>query len=77
MPDRGVDRGAAQAGRVRGIVGKALMASAIVMVSVAAAAWLDWLPLNPTVRTYVALAFLVAGAVDAVLALRFLGERAS
>ncbi len=79
MPDQdfaGVDRKAAATGKARGLVGKILLASATVMIGLAAATWLGVLPIEPPARTYVALALAGAGVLDGFLALRFLGERA-
>ena len=61
--------------RIPGLVGKILLSSAVVMFGVAAAVWLGWIPLMPSIRPYVSLAFTLAGVVDGFLGFRFLGER--
>lgn len=60
--------------RARGIVGRVLLYSAVVMLAIAAAIWVGWLPLDASIRPYVVLAFTLAGAVDGFLGLRFMGE---
>ena len=60
--------------RVRAVVGKVLLASAVLMLGVAGAVWTGMIPLDAGIRPYVTVAFGLAGAVDGVLGLRFLGE---
>ena len=79
MADPEVDRPgvkAAATGSARGLVGKILFASAALMIGLGVATWRGMLPIDETVRAYVALAFAGAGVLDGFLALRFLGERA-
>jgi ABC-type xylose transport system permease subunit len=59
----------------RGAVGRVLLAGAFVLAVVAAGFWFRWLPVDEEMRPIVAGIVLLAAIADAVVALRFLGER--
>ena len=58
----------------RAIVGRAMLASAVIMFALAAAVGFDVIPINQDAKTIVVVIVCVAGALDAALALRFLNE---
>ncbi len=58
----------------KAIVGRAMLASAVVMVALAGAFGFGVIPIGQDARTLVVVIFVIAGALDAVLALRFLNE---
>jgi hypothetical protein len=58
----------------RAIVGRAMLASAVIMFALAAAFGFDAIPINQDAKTIVVVIVCVAGALDAALALRFLNE---
>jgi hypothetical protein len=59
----------------RGLLGRVLLAGAFIMAALAAGFWFRWLAVNESVRPIVAGVLLLASITDAVIALRFLGER--
>jgi hypothetical protein len=65
---------AAPPARVRALVGKLLLSSAVVMLGLALAFWFGVIPLGPGARPLVAGVLVVASVADALVGLRFLGE---
>ncbi len=61
----------------RGIVGKALLASGVLMALFGLGILVGWIPLELEARRLVAVGLLLTAAVDVGLGLRFLGERGS
>ena len=59
----------------RRAIGLVLLASAVAMAAGALASGLGVVPIDPSMRTPLAVALFVAAAVDAIVALRFFGER--
>jgi hypothetical protein len=58
----------------RALVGRALLASALVMAALAVAFGTGWLPVAPGARGPVIGVLVVAAVVDAVIGLKFLQE---
>jgi len=61
-------------GRVRALVGKLLLSSAVLMLALAVVFWFGVIPLAPGARPLVAGVLVVAAVADALVGLRFLGE---
>ena len=58
----------------RALVGRVLLASALVMAALAVVFGTGWLPVAPGARGLVVGVLIVAGLVDAVIGLKFLQE---
>jgi hypothetical protein len=62
--------------RARFIVGRALVASAAITGSFAAAVWFGWVPIAAEGRPLIAGALAAATVLDLLIGLRFMGESA-
>jgi len=58
----------------RANVGRLLLTSAVVLLGLAAAFWFGLIPVDSEQQSIIAGMLFLAGLVDGVLALRFLGE---
>ena len=58
----------------RAVVGKAMLASSVVMLVLAALYWFRVLPLPDSLVPLVSAVLFVAGVIDGIIGLRFLGE---
>jgi uncharacterized membrane-anchored protein len=58
----------------RPVVGKAMLASSVVMLVLAALYWFRVLPLPDSLVPLVSAVLFVAGVIDGIVGLRFLGE---
>jgi hypothetical protein len=60
--------------RARAIVGRALVASAVITATFAGAVWLGWIPVASESRPWVAGPLVLVTALDLFLGLRFMAE---
>ena len=58
----------------RALVGKAMLASSVVMLVLAALYWFRVIPLPDSLVPLVSAVLFVAGLIDGIVGLRFLGE---
>jgi hypothetical protein len=58
----------------RSVVGRALLASAVVLFALAAGVAVDAIPVAPEAKRWASAALAAAGAVDGVVGLRFWSE---
>ncbi len=58
----------------RAVVGKAMLASSVVMLVLAALYWFRVLPLPDSLVPLVSAVLFIAGVIDGIIGLRFLGE---